>query len=100
MIALPRVAFVGKRIFVATPEVYLLLWFFPVPSDGAEIGKRIPVVARLLPEVALVTAGVKPGERVVVTNLEQIADGSRVTLVEDAEHGTPSATNGGENGRR
>ena len=37
----------------------------------------------LLPDVVLIRSGVQPGEQIVVTNLEQIADGSRVLLVVD-----------------
>jgi hypothetical protein len=44
-------------------------------------------VSRLLPEVALVGEGVAEGELVVVTNLEQIADGARVLLVRESGEG-------------
>jgi hypothetical protein len=63
-------------------EVYLA---HPGEEDLATIEKRTPEIRRLLPEVALVSSGISPGELIVVTNLEQVADGSTVILVRD-EH--------------
>lgn len=50
---------------------------------GAEaiVQERVPVVARRLPEVALVRSGLQSGDLLVVTNLEQVAGGGRVRLV-------------------
>jgi RND family efflux transporter MFP subunit len=75
VIPVPRTAFVEDRLFVATPD-----------SDGtALVSIRTPEVSRWLPSVALVSGGLSEGDRIVVTNIEQIADGSRVRLVADGE---------------
>ncbi len=50
----------------------------------AMVAERVPTVARRLPEQALIASGLAPGELLVVTNLEQVAAGSRVRLVGDA----------------
>jgi RND family efflux transporter MFP subunit len=72
VIALPRAAFVEEVVYVADP------------ADGEAVIREVrPEVFRTLPNVALVTGGVEPGDRVVVTSLEQIAAGSRVILVDD-----------------
>jgi len=80
VIPVPRGAFVADRIYVAVPA-----------GDGeAVIHERTPEIERLLPAKALVRGGLQDGELVVITNLEQIADGSRVQLVDEAgaEKGT------------
>ena len=61
--------------------------FWQNMNGEALIDERTPEIERLLPERALVKGGLQDGELVVVTNLEQIADGSRVQLVESAGEG-------------
>ena len=64
---LPRTAFVGDKVFVAV--------------DGhAQV--RTPASRVLLPHVMLASDGVTGGERLIVTNLEEVADGTRVEAVE------------------
>jgi RND family efflux transporter MFP subunit len=77
VIPVPRAAFVADRLYVAVRA----------ENGEALIDERTPEIERLLPERALVKGGLKDGELVVVTNLEQIADGSRVQLVESAAEG-------------
>ncbi len=76
VVAVPRRAFLGKRIFVAYPA-----------QDGKEgeyeVSERLPTVVRYLSGVALVTNGVEDGDLILVTNLESVAEGSRVRLVID-----------------
>jgi hypothetical protein len=50
----------------------------------AIVAERMPAIARRLPEVALVESGLAAGELLVVTNLQQVAEGGRVRLVGDA----------------
>lgn len=67
----PRAAFVDETLFVAEPQ-----------GDGlAVVHARRPVVRRLLTDVALVDSGIEPGDLIVVSNIEQIADSSRVRVV-------------------
>lgn len=73
VVAVPRVAFVGERLFVVSG------------SAVGEIGlveSRVPQVARFLPDVALVASGLKPNDSIVLTNVEEIDTGSRVKIVE------------------
>jgi len=76
VVAVPRRAFLREHVFVASPA-----------PDGAEgvfvISERTPEVSRYLSGVALVTTGIEEGERILVTNLESVAEGSRVRLVID-----------------
>jgi multidrug resistance efflux pump len=60
---LPRTAFVGERIFVA--------------HDGVA-RERTPAVREALPHLLLVEGGVEEGESIIVTNLDEVADGTRV----------------------
>ncbi len=72
VIAVPRRAFLGTRMFVAKK------------AEGEEyvIEERQPAVSRYLSGVALVTNGIEDGELFLVTNLEAVAAGSRVRLAE------------------
>lgn len=76
VVPVPRRAFLGKRVFVAHPD-----------KEGDEgtyvVSERAPTVERFLSGVALVSSGVEDGELVLVTNLESVAEGSRVRLVID-----------------
>jgi RND family efflux transporter MFP subunit len=69
----PRVAFVGPRVYVAEGS----------GLEEVPVHAREPKVLRMLPSTALVVGGIEPGDRVVVTNLEQIADGSRVRVTSE-----------------
>ncbi|MEN8148318.1 MAG: efflux RND transporter periplasmic adaptor subunit [Planctomycetota bacterium] len=71
VIPVPRIAFVADRVYIAGGA----------SSDGAVVTARTPEVLRMLPAVALVTGGLEPGDRVIVTNLEQIAEGAIVRVV-------------------
>jgi RND family efflux transporter MFP subunit len=79
VIVVPRMAFVGEHLYVAARE------------PGAESGKdltiarvRTPVVRRWLTDVVLVDGGVEAGERIVVTNLEDLAHGSRIRVAPES----------------
>ena len=65
--AIPRTAFVGDRIFVARDGIARL---------------RRPHVVKALPATLLCDSGLEEGERIIVTNLEEVADGSRVAPTE------------------
>lgn len=76
VIPVPRTAFVEDIVFVAKPA----------DTPGvARVESRRPIVRRWLPSVALVESGIEAGELVVVTNIEQIAEGSRVQLVREED---------------
>ena len=64
---IPRTAFVGKRIFVVEGEV---------------ARERRPHIVRSLPGVVLCDGGVEQGDAIIVTNLEQVANGTIVAPVE------------------
>jgi RND family efflux transporter MFP subunit len=76
VVPVPRRAFLGRRVFVAHPD-----------KEAAEgiyvVSERAPTVERFLSGVALVRNGIEDGELVLVTNLESVAEGSRVRLVID-----------------
>ena len=78
VIPVPREAFLGEHVYVVSGTA----------PDGSASARRIrPHVVKMLAEIALVRpeAGVlEDGDRVVVSNLEDIADGSRLRPV-DAE---------------
>ncbi|MHC4861574.1 MAG: efflux RND transporter periplasmic adaptor subunit, partial [Planctomycetota bacterium] len=89
VIPVPRGAFVEDRLYLAAPA-----------DDGEALIREVrPDVRRLLPDVALLSGGVEPGERIVVTSLEQIAAGSRVILVREStpgsEDGSTASPGGG-----
>ncbi|MCZ6785942.1 MAG: efflux RND transporter periplasmic adaptor subunit [Planctomycetota bacterium] len=63
VIAVPRTAFVGDTVFVAVKV-----------RKETQAQARTPEVAALLPQVALVRGGLESGDRIIVTNLEQVAD--------------------------
>jgi len=60
----PRTAFVGKRLFV---------------FENGVARERRPVIVQSLPAVILCSSGLEPGDRIIVTNLEQVADGAKVS---------------------
>jgi len=72
VVPVPRTAFVDDAVFVAGGES---------PSRASQ--RDIEVSVRL-PHVVLVRTGLEPGDRLIVTNLEQIADGTEVVVA--AEH--------------
>jgi len=59
----PRTAFVGERLFVI---------------ENGVARQRIPHVVHALPAVILCDDGIEEGDRIIVTNLEQVADGAQV----------------------
>jgi multidrug resistance efflux pump len=67
---LPRTAFVGDQVFVAV--------------DG-KARARTPTARLTLPHVMLAESGVADGDELITTNLEEVADGTRI-----APTGTPA----------
>jgi len=78
VIAVPRVAFVGELVYVAAREHEGAT----EPDRGREAiaTRRRPIIARLLPDYALISGGLEPGDEVIVTNLEQVGDQSRIVV--------------------
>jgi len=62
---IPRTAFVGKRIFVV---------------EGDIARELSPHIVRSLPGVILCDGGIEEGDAIIVTNLEQVADGTTVAV--------------------
>jgi RND family efflux transporter MFP subunit len=79
VMAVPRVAFVGEHVYVAIEE----------QGEGGEVDTvarmRTPAVRRWLTDVALVEGGIERGERIVVTNLEDLAHGSRIRVAKESD---------------
>ncbi|MFH0945808.1 MAG: efflux RND transporter periplasmic adaptor subunit [Planctomycetota bacterium] len=73
----PRIAFLNDTVYVAVPELG--------EAGHAVAQRRTPVVSRWLPGVALVTDGLDEGDRVVITNLERIADASQILIEEGGD---------------
>jgi hypothetical protein len=65
--AVPRTAFVQGRIFIA--------------KDGRAQARR-PRIVKELPAMILCDQGIEEGEKIILTNLEQVADGSRIAATE------------------
>jgi multidrug resistance efflux pump len=65
---LPRTAFVGERVFVI--------------ENGVAHARRPEVVADF-PHLLLATGGIEEGARVVLTNLEEVAEGTKVAAAPD-----------------
>ncbi|MDF1701236.1 MAG: HlyD family efflux transporter periplasmic adaptor subunit [Planctomycetota bacterium] len=75
VVAVPRRAFLGGRLFVAVPG----------PQEGrATVEERTPTVRRYLSGAGLVAEGLAEGELVLLTNLESVAEGSLVRVAPDA----------------
>jgi len=86
VIVVPRAAFLQRKLFVAER---------PNGSEGeAVVRERRPDVRKVLADVVLIHDGIQPGEEIVLTNVEEIADDSRVLLVTDGA--PPGATPSGE----
>ena len=73
VIVVPRTAVVGDRVYVATR--------LDQKTGVAEIEGRTPVIRRRLTDMVLLESGVDPNERMVVSNVEKIAHGSRVVVI-------------------
>lgn len=71
VIVVPRNAFVGTTLFVAQPD----------GEHEAVVHALTPGLRATLLDVVLVESGVEPGALIVTSNVEQIADGSRVRRV-------------------
>lgn len=69
VIVLPRTAFVGRRVYVH--------------HDGVARRKE-PSILYTLPHVLLANGGLEEGDELILTNLEEIADGTRVTPIRPA----------------
>jgi multidrug resistance efflux pump len=85
VVAVPRTAFDGAILYVAVPTD-------PDAEESAAGGEepdaqvyrveaRRPQIAAWLPEVALVAGGLEPLDRICVTGIEQIAEGTLVRIV-------------------
>lgn len=85
--AVPRVAFVGEQVFVAEPSLG--------EAGEGEARARAPAVVRWLPDVALIRGGLEEGARVIVTNLERIADSSLIRIGGAADGGAAGAADHG-----
>jgi RND family efflux transporter MFP subunit len=73
VIVLPRAAFVGDVVYVAEPDG---------EQEGVFVAReRRPKVRRMLPSVALVEEGLEVDEEVLVSNVEEVADGTRVRVI-------------------
>jgi membrane fusion protein (multidrug efflux system) len=66
VIVLPRTAFVGRQVYVHRDGVAQVIE---------------PSIRYALPHVLLADGGVEEGDELIVTNLEEIADGTRVTPI-------------------
>lgn len=66
VIVLPRTAFVGRQVYVHTQGVARV---------------RKPSILYALPHVLLADKGLEEGDELILTNLEEIADGTRVTPI-------------------
>ena len=72
----PRTALVGDDLYVAVKSA---------DSEGEgifDVQRRTPVIRKRLTAIALIEAGIAPNEQIIVTNVEKVADGSKVTVVE------------------
>jgi RND family efflux transporter MFP subunit len=76
VIVIPRTAFVGEHLFVIERA--------SEDDRSATVSVRYPAIRKLLADVALVDSGLEQGEEVILTNVEEIADGSKVTIVREA----------------
>lgn len=70
VVVLPRTAFVGRQVYVH--------------HDGVARRKE-PAIRCALPHVLIADGGLEEGEELILTNLEEIADGTRVTPIHAAE---------------
>lgn len=69
---LPRTAFVGDRVFVV---------------DNNVARERRPRIVRSLPAVVLCDGGIEEGDALIVTNLEQVAEGANVVATASKAEG-------------
>ncbi|MDA1141359.1 MAG: efflux RND transporter periplasmic adaptor subunit [Planctomycetota bacterium] len=76
VIVVPRTAFVGEHLFVAERT--------NGTDNTAIVSVRYPTIRRLFADVALIDSGLKQGEEVILTNVEEIAEGSKVSIVREA----------------
>ncbi len=77
---LPRTAFMGSRVFVVKPEGN--------SPEVAVVEERIVEVVEALPDVVLVRDGVAEGEELVVTNVDQVGQGTRVRVYRREQEST------------
>ncbi|MFG0320646.1 MAG: efflux RND transporter periplasmic adaptor subunit [Planctomycetota bacterium JB042] len=84
VVVVPRVAFVGDLVYVAER--------MSSESGEAVAVRRTPTVRRSLADWALVDGGLAAGDEVIVTNLEQIADESRIHVTASETLRFPRAT--------
>ena len=84
VIVVPRTALVEGVLYVAVPT----------DANGESvIERRRPTIRRALTNDVLLDGGIKPGEKIVVTNVEKVAHGSRVVVVDRAKSDRPESAN-------
>ena len=86
VMAIPRIAFLKDNVFVAVPELG--------EKGHATARRKRPIVLRWLPDVALVSGGLDPGDQVITTNLERIADASLILVTERDDPKAPGSPAG------
>ena len=77
---IPRMAFDLGRIFIARP--------LQQASNQAVVEAITPEVVRVLSDVVVVKSGIKAGDQVIVTNLNEIAPGSKIMTVAKDQDGS------------
>ena len=75
VMVVPRAALFRGKLFVAKRV--------SGAKQQAVAHERAPNIRKTLADVVLIDGGLKPGEEVILTNVAEIADGSRVSLVQD-----------------
>ncbi len=81
VIVVPRDAVVEGTVFVAIPQdASETVDQSPVSSSTAIVERRSVTLGRTLQSLVVVEAGLEPGERVVMTNLDVIYDGAQLKI--------------------
>ncbi|MEE8106278.1 MAG: efflux RND transporter periplasmic adaptor subunit [Planctomycetota bacterium] len=81
VIPITRMAFLDDSVFVVDG------------GSPARARKRDVEIFVRLPHIALVRNGLEPGDKLIVTNLEQIADGTEVVIAERSGSSSESSSN-------
>ena len=88
LVLIPRDAVIGGAVFVAQPAATLTAGSGGGASStgiGASAQRRPVQIAGFLQSFAIVSEGLAPGERIVLTNLDILKDGTRLTIVEERD---------------
>ena len=89
VIVIPRTSVLGRAVFLAEPAGEHL----------ARVHRIEPEFARLLGDVALISGGVPLGAHIVLTNVEELAEGTLVGLVVEESDALPVGAGAEGNGR-